>query len=328
MSKSRNWCFTLNNPEEVVYDVDKFQNVKLLVAGLETGESGTLHYQGYVELKTPRALSALKVLFPTAHWEVRRGNRLQAVTYCLKEYVDDQGGIPPSAVTIISSGLTEAGGAADNLRRRDAQVGLAKVIIFGHSGKVEDLLVPEKKRKIEEQMMEIQAKLDNHMPDDEISSEHFSVWCKYRQSFKVYKTIHQPNRTWKTNVIVVQGPTGSGKSKWALELYPGAFWKDQGKWWDKYEGQEVVVIDEFYGWIPYGVMLRLCDRYPMQVEIKGGATSFVAKTIVIISNKRPDLWYPNCYFDAFMRRVDEWRVVGFESTNVYTTYQEVEWVEC
>jgi len=329
MSKSRNWCFTLNNPDEVVYDEDKFQNVKLLVAGLETGESGTVHYQGYVELKTPRALSALKVLFPTAHWEVRRGNRLQAVTYCLKEYVDDQGGIPPAAVRELGPFYPTVNGPpglppGGPLRT----AGLDKVIIFGHEGSIEDLLKPEKKRKVEEQMQEIQAKLDNGIGEDVISSEHFSVWCKYRQSFKHYKTVHQSNRTWKSNVIVVQGPTGSGKSKWALESYPGAFWKDIGKWWDKYEGQETVIIDEFYGWIPYGVLLRMCDRYPMQVEIKGGATSFLAKTIIIISNKRPDLWYPNQYFDALMRRVDEWRVVGLDSTNVYTNYQDVEWIEC
>lgn len=172
---------------------------------------------------------------------------------------------------------------------------------------------------------EVQKLLDDGTPEVDIATDYFGVWIKYNQGFKRYKLLKANKRDYKTNVIVVQGPTGTGKSRWAMEQYPDAYWKCNGMWWDGYETQESVIIDEFYGWLPWNLLLRLCDRYPMQVEVKGGAVNFVAKTIVIISNKRADAWYPNQYFDALARRVDEWRVVRNNSTTVYTDVKEVEW---
>lgn len=32
-----------------------------------------------------------------------------------------------------------------------------------------------------------------------------------------------------------------------------------------------MVIDDFYGWIPYDEMLRVMDRYPHKVPIKGAS---------------------------------------------------------
>jgi len=66
-----------------------------------------------------------------------------------------------------------------------------------------------------------------------------------------------------------------------------------GTWWDGYEGQHTVVIDEFYSWLRYDFFLRLTDRYPLQVETKGGSVHFVSHRIVFTSNTPPSEWYPN-----------------------------------
>lgn len=77
-----------------------------------------------------------------------------------------------------------------------------------------------------------------------------------------------------------------------------------GCWWDGYEGQHTVVIDEFYGWIKYDFFLRLTDRYPLQVETKGGVVQFVSRRIVFTSNAAPDTWYPGVQDRApFERRI-------------------------
>lgn len=50
-------------------------------------------------------------------------------------------------------------------------------------------------------------------------------------------------------------------------------------------------MDEFRGGIDIAHLLRWFDRYPVIVEIKGGATVFNAENIYITSNLNPRDWY-------------------------------------
>ena len=115
-------------------------------------------------------------------------------------------------------------------------------------------------------------------------------------------------RSFKTEVTVIWGETGVGKSKWAFDKFGGeAYWKPpNSKWWDGYEGQSVAIIDEFYGWLSWTEILRLCDRYPCQVETKGGSVQFVSKTLVFLSNLHPLQWYnnPKCQYPTLARRIE------------------------
>ena len=55
--------------------------------------------------------------------------------------------------------------------------------------------------------------------------------------------------------------------------------------------QTSVIIDDFYGWIKYDELLKICDRYPHKVPIKGGYEEFTSKHIFITSNVDvPDLY--------------------------------------
>jgi hypothetical protein len=65
----------------------------------------------------------------------------------------------------------------------------------------------------------------------------------------------------------------------------------------------VVIIDEFYGWLPYDLLLRLCDRYPLLLETKGGQVQCSANTVIITSNLNPSQWYKNVYHKALYRRI-------------------------
>jgi len=163
--------------------------------------------------------------------------------------------------------------------------------------------------------------------EEEISQEHFSEWVRYRQSFKAYRILHQEPRTSKTEVTVIQGPTGTGKSKWCMDNYPDAYWKGRDPWWDGYEEHEVVVLDEFYGWMPYDLLLRLCDRYPLQVEVKGGKVNFSAKKIFITTNKHPRSWYKDAYFPALARRVEAWWVFGTVFHARYSSFKAAKFIE-
>lgn len=85
---AKNWCFTLNNyTSEEVELVNALypDHVGYLVYGIEVGESGTPHLQGYVQLLKKSRISVPKKLIPRAHWEQSRGTPDQAVAYCKKD---------------------------------------------------------------------------------------------------------------------------------------------------------------------------------------------------------------------------------------------------
>lgn len=78
------------------------------------------------------------------------------------------------------------------------------------------------------------------------------------------------------------------------------------KFWDGYQGQDFVVIDEFRGSISISHLLRWLDRYPVIVEVKGSSVCFRASRVWITSNLDPKAWYPDAdkeTVDALMRRL-------------------------
>lgn len=109
-------------------------------------------------------------------------------------------------------------------------------------------------------------------------------------------------------VFVYWGKTATGKSRRAWEeAGRDAFPKDpRSKWWCGYRDQEHVVIDEFRGDIGINHFLRWLDRYPVVVEVKGGAVPLKAKKVWITSNLDPRSWYPDLdsdTLDAMLRRL-------------------------
>lgn len=87
--RSKYWCFTLNNPtateETYLRNIADERTISYLVFGIEVGESGTRHFQGYVEFVNRRRLSMVKRFLTRAHWELRRGTSLEAAEYCKKD---------------------------------------------------------------------------------------------------------------------------------------------------------------------------------------------------------------------------------------------------
>ena len=103
----------------------------------------------------------------------------------------------------------------------------------------------------------------------------------------VYK---EPKRTWKTEVYWFCGATETGKSRRAHELYPDAYVAmDTGEWWEGYDAHEAVIIDDMRGdFLKFHQLLKLFDRYPYRVEVKGGSRQFLARTIIVTSCYSPD----------------------------------------
>jgi len=316
--QSRNWCFTINNPsaaddQELDFSSEQWNSqVSFAVYMLETGENGTPHYQGYLELRSSRRQNYLKSRLTRAHLEPRRGTRGEAILYCVKTW-------KPTLNSCGSSEHSESQELNTNsmLSNQEEEIELpqspsAMPIWYGLQTRPQDFIrslttTPPKKRK--EKLQEVQEMIKNGLTEEEIADHDFELWVKHYRAFREYRMMITPTRNHEVTVTVLQGPTGTGKSKWAMEKYPDAYWKQRSIWWDGYSNQETVIIDEFYGWIPFDLLLRICDRYPLLVETKGGQVNFVAKNIIITTNAIPNSWYKNVYFNSFVRRVSTWMVL-------------------
>jgi len=83
------------------------------------------------------------------------------------------------------------------------------------------------------------------------------------------------------------GETGTGKSRKIWDEYPNHYPKMLNKWWDGYDDQEIVVIEE---WSPKNDMtasaLKIwADRYPFNAEVKGGVIKKIRpRRIIVTSN--------------------------------------------
>lgn len=79
------------------------------------------------------------------------------------------------------------------------------------------------------------------------------------------------------------------------------------KFWDGYQNESAVIIDEFRGGIDIAHLLRWLDRYPVRVEIKGSSTTLLADSFWITSNLSPFQWYSDAdpmTVEALMRRLN------------------------
>lgn len=85
----------------------------------------------------------------------------------------------------------------------------------------------------------------------------------------------------------ISGEPGTGKSYAVVTTYPDRYIKPLNKWWDGYQGEEVVHLDELdpshAPWIA-AFLKKWADRYPFDAEIKGGALQLRPKKIIVTSN--------------------------------------------
>lgn len=121
------------------------------------------------------------------------------------------------------------------------------------------------------------------------------VYCTSYGSLKQIAKDHLKPTANERQIYVFVGETGKGKSRKAwFEAGLDAFPKDpRSKYWDGYQGQDHVVIEEFRGGIDISHVLRWFDRYPVIIENKFGATTFKARKLWITSNVHPRDWYPD-----------------------------------
>lgn len=127
----------------------------------------------------------------------------------------------------------------------------------------------------------------------DIANDHPFEMIKFNKGILSWRAMLQKPRTTKTKIMWFWGPTGSGKSQEAFRIAQesGSFYYKEplSKWWDGYDQQDVVIVDDYRpDFMTFAGLLRLFDRYPLKLEFKGGITEFNSKTIIITTPKDPE----------------------------------------
>lgn len=254
------WCFTLNNPtmEETQFILQQLNHLaSYFVIGRERGINGTPHLQGFVIMRTKNRLNQMKTVLGTArvHLEKTRGTSTQAADYCKKDGDFTENGELPNQARILNS--------------------------------------------MQVLLQEAKASIDNGATVEDLWEHHFFPMVRYNRALLDYMTIAQRRALRKKpHVEVIWGAPGTGKSRYAYQIgmgtYDGDCWIYPGKgWFDGYCNQKVAIFDDFYGDMDFGIFLKVLDRYPLRVPVKGGFVNWNPDKIYITSNVHPSLWFKN-----------------------------------
>lgn len=260
-AKYTNVCFTWNNPNDVPIGFET-SKMSYLVYQEEVGENGTHHYQGYVELKRQLRLNQVKTLLgsDTIHIARRRGTSEQASEYCKKEDTRVPGTQP-------------------------YEFGVMKATAPGKRNDLKDFkdnVMDDRKRK------------------RDLVEDHYGTLARYPRFYHDLTLLNRPANNPEVEVILHFGATGLGKTRSVMDahLQDDSFFiaplSNGTPWYDTYDLDETVLIDDFAGaasHLSLVALLRLLDVYPLMVPVKCAHTWWRPKTIYITSNILPKDWY-------------------------------------
>lgn len=257
-SPKKQWCFTCNNPQITKEQLlEALQHLcSYIVIGDEIAPTGTPHFQGYLELVNKQRFGPLKGSFPptaTPHLEPKSkfSTRYQAAQYCKKD---------------------------------------AKYVEFGN---------PPKDNKAKGENSKLKAITDKMQEGIPLSDAILEDAPTFVQNWRGLQELdghlarkRVPNKR-DVQIELHYGKTGTGKTHYAFTKFPDLFKKPIGNalWFDGYNAESVVLIDEFTGQYPLSSVLQLLDCWKTQVEVKGGHRVLAATTILLTTNIHPSQFY-------------------------------------
>ncbi len=259
--------------------------------------AGQLHFQAYAEFHVPMRWPAVKALFGqnTLHLGARRRSRDEARNYCRK---------PETHV----AGPWELGEWIAGQGARSDVTGFIDCVLTG----ADDLAIAE---------------------------AHPGLFCRSLRAIdrlRAAKLKRDTPHLRRVEVYNLWGPTGVGKSYAAMlrggDDYYRLPYSTSGLWIDGYEGEKVLLIEDFAGGIPFRLLLQLLDGYKTQNATKGGFAWGAWTTVIITSDAPPECWYTkseHCVngFPQLLRRFDHGSIrhMSFDELEVIPDPRPVGW---
>jgi len=199
-------------------------------------KEGTPHFHAYFRYENPRLVSAIRKLFPGAHVDIPRGTPPQIRHYVAKLTVKESPEEKP-AECIHETGELPAPGTRSDLRE------VADMVVKG-------------------------------VPLAEVAEQQPALFVQYSRGLSFLRNVTFKDRDCSSPPVCVwvYGTTGVGKTRLAIDIHgvDCCYIKDGTQWWDGYQQQEAIIVDDFDGRWPFRDLLRFLDRYPYQGQCKGG----------------------------------------------------------
>lgn len=299
--RARAFCFTINNPDGIHDNLHQYgddaarlnANMQYIIYGAEIGTTGTPHLQGFVYFTNGRTINGIKSIdgFKRAHIEVCNDSSpgyKRAIDYCRKgSQSHDQ--------------WIEMGEAGPDFGK-DAQV-----YQYGNA--------PQRQGARNDISRAIEILQSTNFDLSALARQEPEMYIRHYRGFDALRErLSTSVRDFKTKVVWIKGPTGVGKSRFIADLQRAGidvYWKVNSiKWYNQYDSQPVMALDDYRkggGYLLFNDMLRLFDRYPLQVEFKGGCSQFVSKYIIVTSCQSPtELWEGQTdeRIDQLLRRIE------------------------
>ncbi|MDR3263645.1 MAG: replication protein [Clostridiales bacterium] len=274
----RNFCITLNNPvqsDSEFFDYLKFlPHIKYFVFQREKGDSGTEHFQLYIEFSLGKRFDVMKNYFPRAHIEQRHGTKKQAADYCKDKD------------TRISDTFYEFGDFAEERERTD----LTDIMEMIKSGCSDS----EIRENYPSQFFHNYRKIDN-----------------LRKSYVEERFMTSKRDLY---VVYISGSPGVGKTMHVLNTHGfqnvfKVFNYGVGMF-DSYRGQDVILFDEFHSSVRIELILNYLDVYPLMLPARYGDKVACYTKVYIVSNVSLFKQYSDIQsydintYKAFLRRID------------------------
>lgn len=248
-------------------------------------KTGKLHIQGYLQLKTPKTLQSMKKIDERAHWEYTRGSSEQAAEYCMKEESRVAGPF---------------------------EIGKYRDIEALKQGQRNDLT------KVVESIAKAKTAYDVYV-------EHPEMFLKFGNNIsKAISLKFNKIRENAPKVILVKGPSGSGKSHYIHNKhgYDNVYSLSKSmKSWDGYWQQDAIIFDEIkFNQYPREYWLKLFDCYPMRDDCKYGTVQINSPYIYLVNSVDEELnkFYED--FDMYRRITSEIWLVNCPCDNESNHY--------
>lgn len=286
---ARKWQLTINNPigngctHETVIDALRQTPCTYFCLCDEIGEQGTLHTHIYVVYENAVMFDTMKKRFPAAHIEATRGSSQDNREYIRKEGKWQEDG---KKETNLPETFEEYGEMPQDARQKNETVSacVLEMIKDGCSNA---------------------AIIDAH-------PSYLTKADKIEQARQLLRA-EQYQEVWRDiHVTYLFGETGTGKTRSVMEQYgySNVFRVTNYQHpFDGYNGQDVIVFEEFRSSLPIGDMLTYLDGYPCTLPCRYANKVACFTKVYIISNISLEEQYPNIQFDqpttwnAFVRRI-------------------------